>query len=75
MSSTQIALHRAIDELSDIQLEALYRVVACFARPDFDAFTPEESLEINRSFDELRRGEGTRFESGEVLADFFGVKL
>ena len=40
---------------------------------DFDYIAPEESDAINRSFEEIRRGECVPFESAEEMAAHFGV--
>ena len=76
MSAIAIKLHKAIDSLDEMQLDALYKVVACFvAERDFDYISPEDSERINRSFEEIRRGECVSFASAEEMAAHFGVSL
>ena len=76
MSAKAMELHKAIDKLDERQLDALHRVVICFmAQHDFDYISPEESDAINRSFDEIRRGECASFTSAEEMAAHFGVSL
>ena len=75
MSAKINELHRVIDRLDEKQLDALYTVAICFmARNDFDYISPEESDAINRSFEEIRRGECIRFESSGEMAAHFRVQ-
>jgi len=74
MSAIAMKLHKAIDSLDEMQLDALYKVVTCFvAERDFDYISPEDSERINRSFEEIRRGECVSFASAEEMAAHFGV--
>ena len=74
MSAKAVELHEVIDKLDEKQLNALHRVAICFmSAHDFDYISPEESEAINRSFDEIRRGECVSFASAEEMAAHFGV--
>jgi len=42
---------------------------------DFDSISSEESDAINRSFEEIRRGECVSFESAGEMTAHFGVTL
>jgi hypothetical protein len=42
--------------------------------PDFTKVTPEESEAIDRSFNEIQRGECIHFESVGEMATYFGVQ-
>jgi hypothetical protein len=76
MSAKVMELHRVIDRLDERQLDALYKVAICFVtQNDFDYISPEESEAINRSFDEIRRGDCVHFESAEEMAAHFGVSI
>jgi len=68
-------LHGFIDKLDDNQLDALYKVAICFmTQNDFDYISPKESNAINRSFDEIRRGECVSFATAEEMTAHFGVQ-
>jgi len=74
MSAIAMELHKVIDKLDEMQLYALYKVATCFiSQKDFDYISPEDSERINRSFDEIRRGECVSFSSAEEMAAYFGV--
>ena len=74
MSVKAMDLHKVIDKLDEKQLDALYNVAICFiTQNDFDYISPEESEAINRSFEEIRRGECISFASAEELAAHFNV--
>jgi hypothetical protein len=74
MSVKAIELHKVIDKLDARQLDALYKVAICFmTQNDFDYISPEETEAINRSFDEIRRGECVSFASAEEMEAHFGV--
>ena len=71
--STKVAeLHKVIDKLEEAQIDALYQVAICFiAERDFDYISPEEGERINRSFEEIRRGDCVSFKSAEEMATYF----
>jgi hypothetical protein len=74
MSTLAMELHRAIDSLDEMQLEAIHKVVACFvAERDFDYISPEDSENIKRAHEEILRGECVSFASSEEMAAYFGV--
>jgi len=76
MSAKARELHSFIDRLDDNQIDALYKVAICFmTQNDFDHISPEESDSINRSFEEIRRGDCVSFASSEDMAAHFGVQL
>jgi len=76
MSAKARELHSFIDRLDDNQLDALYKVAICFmTQNDFDYISSEESDAINRSFEEIRRGECVSFESAGEMTAHFGVTL
>ena len=76
MSAKAIELHKVIERLGEKQIDALYNVAICFMDwNDFDCISPEESEAINRSFEEIRRGECVSFASAEEMAVHFGISL
>ena len=74
MSARAMDLHKVIEKLDEMQLDALYKVALCFASQNsFDDFTQDENEAINRSFEEMRSGERVSFASGEEVAAHFRV--
>jgi hypothetical protein len=74
MSTLAMQLHKAIDELNEMQLEAIFKVVSCFiTQKDFDYISPEDSERINHAFDEIRHGDCVSFATAEEMATYFGV--
>ena len=66
-------LHKVIDNLNETQLDALYKIVISFmSMHDFDYISPEQSDAINRSFEEIRRGECVSFENTAEMLEHFG---
>jgi hypothetical protein len=75
MTAKAIELHSVIDQLDEMQLDALHKVAICFmAQRDFDYISPEDSERIKRAHEEILRGECVSFASAEEMAAHFGVK-
>ncbi|MCL2810536.1 MAG: hypothetical protein FWD25_01420 [Clostridia bacterium] len=74
MSAMAMKLHKVIDTLDEMQLDALYKVAACFvAQRDFDYISPEDSERIKEGHEQILRGECVSFASAEEMAAHFGV--
>ena len=75
MSVKVMELHKVIDRLDEMQLDALYKVAICFmTQNDFDYISPKESEQINHVYEEMRRGECVSFNSAEEMAEHFGAQ-
>jgi len=79
VSEVVAELHKIIDLLDDKQVETLYNVAVSFValidpdytkRRDFDYISPEESDEIERAFEEIRRGDCTTYIPEDELTEF-----
>ena len=72
MVATAMNLQNILNELNEKQVNALYQIALCFIEQNnFDYLSDEESLAINASFEEIRRGEGFSFDNAnDMIAHF-----
>ena len=77
MSSLAQRITDMIDILPEDEQTLAYEIVKRMVLawdPDFTKVTQEESQEINRSIDEMRRGECVSFASAEEMAAHLIIK-
>ncbi|MCL2168444.1 MAG: hypothetical protein FWB74_00290 [Defluviitaleaceae bacterium] len=77
MPTRALDLQRIIPELSEKQLDALYRIAVCFVdeRDAFDYLDQGQSDAINRSFAEIEQGKFVGLSSYEDMVAYFGKQL